>query len=88
MRRADWRLFRELVVDSLARLFPDGVIESKFGVGVWDGVREQSCRVTVYGLADVAGVGVLRDELAYLARIFCQDAIALTVGNDYLVEAD
>lgn len=33
-------------------------------------------------------LGVLRDELAYLARIFCQDAICLTVGNDYLVEGD
>lgn len=86
MPAADWRRFRTKVRRALVDACPDAVLETHHGVGVWDGVREQSCKVTALAgdLAPTA-LGRLHSALGELAAAFRQDAIAVTVGRSELV---
>lgn len=86
MPATDWRRFRAMVRRALVDACPDAVLETHHGVGVWDGVREQSCKVTALA-GDLGPAALLRlsESLAGLASAFRQDAIAVTVGRSELV---
>jgi hypothetical protein len=71
-------------------------LERHIGRGVWDGVAEDSCKVTLNttdkllaGLCDFTHGGLvcdcLIDELAWLSAGFKQDAVAVAVGRSSLV---
>ena len=67
-----------------------GRIESHYGVGVWDGVVEDSAKVTRYGTAwgQERNAAWLRAELGEVARVYRQDAIALVIGEGELIGPD
>lgn len=60
-------------------------VEVHYGKGVWDGVEEESAKITVLAESDRHfGLADLRGYLSELARQYSQDAIALTVGESEL----
>lgn len=67
-----------------------GRLESHYGVGVWDGVTEDSAKVTRYGTAwgQERDAAWLRAELGDLARVYRQEAIALVIGEGELIGPD
>jgi len=67
----------------------DGVVapfyyEQHSGIGVWDGVEEESFKITTLSDQPMTYRAWLRDELGDLAPQFDQLAIALTVGESEL----
>src|SRR5664280_1000279 len=64
-----------------------GRIESHYGVGEWDGVSEDSAKITRYGTTwgQERSAAWLRAELGEVARVYRQDAIALVVGEGELI---
>ncbi|WP_263729975.1 hypothetical protein [Cellulomonas sp. SG140] len=58
--------------------------ERHYGAGEWDGIREESVRVTLLGVVEVREAQ-LRLELAELADQYRQDAVALSWGESVLV---
>lgn len=66
------------------------ITEQHRGKGEWNGVEEESCKVTI--LADFAAyptdvIGVITGYLRSLSWQYGQDAIALTVGVSELISA-
>jgi len=69
-----------------------GKTETHYGVGTWDGVTEESVKITRYGTAwrrstdyITEGYVWLRAELGEIARVYRQDAIALVIGEGELI---
>jgi len=62
-------------------------VEIHRGTGVWDGVTEDSAKITVLrnDYADADYLRELRQVLSFLAREYGQDAIAFTVGTSELL---
>ena len=82
-----WRAFEQDVQELLSRA-TGASTETHRGVGSWEGVVEESTKVTL--LADSplnVNIGYIRVNLADLARLYDQDAIALTIGESELVTA-
>lgn len=83
-----WAEFEDKVNELVARfVYGDGAVEVHHGVGVWDGVAEEST-VTTLRIRDsltAGAVTALRGRLRNLADIYGQDAIALTIGQSELV---
>jgi len=67
-----------------------GRLESHYGVGEWDGVTEDSAKVTRYGTAwgQERDADWLRAEIGDLARVYRQEAIALVIGEGELIGPD
>lgn len=64
-------------------------IERHVGEGSWDGVTEDSVKIT-FGLKSALteeALDSLRHTLTGLARFYDQDAIALTIGQSELIYA-
>ena len=88
-----WAGFTELIVEALEALptrlgATESWIETHDGIGEWDGVQEQSRRVTLlHNGGELAGRDLTTLEVTLvLARSgYYQDAVALTFGGATLV---
>jgi len=86
-----WEQFIEDVKADMNRFAVEAAIhvdnvEIHRGTGFWDGVEEESAKITLLttGKADGRALSVLRRFLSELARLYSQDAIALTIGQSEL----
>ena len=88
-----WHQFVEDVkadmVFTYADLYLDGAertFEVHYGKGVWEGVEEESAKITLLAEfeLDERGLSELRRLLSENARQYGQDAIALTIGTSEL----
>lgn len=82
-----WGQFQEDVKADMLHAIPADLAEVHRGVGVWDGVEEESVKLTL-----LCHTAPTRDMLAELralmsenARHYGQDAVALTIGESELV---
>lgn len=71
------------------------IVERHYGKGEWNGVEEESRKVTILAEFDDAGsadmveeLRTIRTGLALLANQYGQDAIALTIGQSELISSD
>ena len=85
-----WERFIEDVKSDMAstyaNLYLDGAertFEVHYGKGVWEGVEEESAKITLLAEfeLDERGLSELRRLLSENARYYDQDAIALTVAD-------
>ena len=83
----DWLRFRVEILEALEPLTgPKAWTETHYGEAEWEGVKEESAKVTVLGAwTDAAGLATLRNRLRNLAAQYDQDAIAVSVGTSDLV---
>jgi hypothetical protein len=63
---------------------PDRFSETHTGTGQWQGVTEESRKITVHAVEVILSEG-LRARLWDLARHYGQDAVALTIGETHLI---
>lgn len=64
-----------------------GTLEQHMGVGYWQGVPEESAKITLLVENSLnVNTGYIRVNLERLARTYDQDAIALTIGESELIE--
>lgn len=87
-----WERFIEDVEAEMVRHLQAGqvepvTVEIHRGKGEWNGVTEESAKVTVLrnGYAEYDYLASLHFVLSQLARDYGQDAIALTVGHSILL---
>ena len=59
-------------------------IETHYGKGTWDGVEEESVKISVLSDQPLTHLSYLRGALTDLAEEYGQDAIALTIGTSEL----
>lgn len=82
-----WEQFKEDVQADLLQAVPSDIVEVHYGTGMWDGVEEESCKITV--LRHAKPTPDMLDDLHRLmaenARHYGQDSIAVTVGESVLV---
>ena len=73
--------YADLYLDGAERTF-----EVHYGKGVWEGVEEESAKITLLAEfeLDERGLSTLRNYLSENARQYGQDAIALTIGTSEL----
>ena len=93
MTLSAWSRFVEDVTADMAStyadLYLDGAertFEVHYGKGVWEGVEEESAKITLLAEFehDERGLSTLRNYLSENARQYGQDAIALTIGTSEL----
>lgn len=91
MSTKDWSLFQIRASTDLNNTFEDRVefVDVHQGVGVWEGISEQSCKITaiINGAVTADETTKLRVAAADLAARFQQDAVALSVGQSFLITA-
>ena len=95
MSDLDWSTFEDDVTEALLSGFPCHrhlTVEVHRGIGTWDGVTEESVKVTVLSPAQLPDVVEscydvlhIRSELRERAAFYGQDAIALTIGTSELI---
>lgn len=85
MNDTDWQNFISAVGASVKRDAKAVYVDAAASRGEWEGIGEDS-RTWVADI-DEWDLGALRGSLKEWARIFRQDAIALTVGQTELVGA-
>lgn len=87
-----WERFAGACADALAYAARDlmaGVtrtamradVQTHYGTGVWEGVREDSAHVSLFSVHGI-DVATLRESVAELAHDYGQGAIALVVGSE------
>jgi hypothetical protein len=84
----DWTEFQNAVASALWQTSStngEAWEERHYGTAVWDGVPEESAKVTLLG-ADFTHVVALRQRLETIRGMYAQDAIALSVGTSDLIE--
>lgn len=88
MNRKKWSNFIDCVQEVFAAITPDpSWIELHLGSGTWEGVTEDSAKVTLLiGDLNQDDLDYLRVNLRRLARMFKQDAIALVVAESQLIK--
>lgn len=81
-----WEQFIEDVTADMLRAVPSDIVEIHRGEGTWDGVEEESAKITLlrHSKATADMLDDLRRYLSELARQYGQDAIALTIGQSEL----
>ena len=91
MSDEQWATFVEDVkadmASTYADLYLDGAertFEVHYGKGVWEGVEEESAKITLLSDQPLTHLSYLRQALANLAEEYGQDAIALTIGTSEL----
>lgn len=87
MRIGLWERFVADVTADLLTAVPSDIVETHHGMGEWDGIAEESCKVTVLRHSEPTGemLDALRASMSDNARVFGQDAIAITIGRSELV---
>tara|TARA_R110002020_G_scaffold404912_1_gene614957 strand:- start:4038 stop:4358 length:321 start_codon:yes stop_codon:yes gene_type:complete len=90
MRDIAWSTFEDQINALMASYVENGsVVEMHSGTGGWNGVSEDSTKVTLiteHPLTD-RKLADLKRGLAYYAAQYTQDAIALTIGQSELITA-
>lgn len=93
-----WADFQADVLSSLAKTTGERLafVETHTGIGVWEGVYEESAKITAvvdystsafnYYSPEGSALGMKHVELPALAVRYGQDAIALTWGDVHLVK--
>ena len=93
MSDEQWATFVEDVKADMASTYADlyldraeRTFEVHYGKGVWEGVEEESAKITLLAEfeLDERGLSTLRNYLTDLAGEYGQDAIALTIGTSEL----
>ena len=81
-----WEQFIEDVKADMLSAVPSDICELHCGTGVWDGVEEESAKITLlrHSKATDDMLDELRRLLSENARQYGQDAIALTIGTSEL----
>ena len=81
-----WEQFIEDVEADMLHAIPSDLAEIHRGKGVWDGVEEESAKITLlrHSKATDDMIDELRRLLSENARQYGQDAIALTIGTSEL----
>ena len=81
-----WEQFVEDVKADMLHAIPSDICELHRGKGVWDGVEEESAKITLRRSAEASPemLSELRRLLSENARQYGQDAIALTIGTSEL----
>lgn len=81
-----WEQFIEDVRADMLHAVPSDLAEIHRGTGTWDGVEEESAKITLlrHSKATDDMLDDLRRYLSELARQYGQDAIALTIGQSEL----
>lgn len=81
-----WEQFKGDVEADMLAAVPSDIVETHFGTGVWDGVEEESAKITLLRHSEptAAMLAKLRAYLSKSARHYGQDAIALTIGQSEL----
>lgn len=59
-------------------------IEAHYGKGTWDGIEEESAKISVLSDKPLTHLNYLRQALTHLAEEYGQDAITLTIGESEL----
>ena len=85
MTITDWEQFIEDVKADMLMFAVESAIhvesvEIHRGKGTWEGVEEESAKITLLTPAQSDNPGILRRYLSENARQYGQDAIALTIG--------
>lgn len=83
-----WREFQERVVHILLQLrehtdMGEPSVEIHTGTGVWDGVPEESAKISMYNEGGF-DLDAIRGHLAELKANYKQDNIALIVGSELI----
>ena len=86
LSKAQWHQFIEDVEADMLSAVPSDICELHRGTGVWDGVEEESAKITLLRHAEASPemLSELRRLLSENARQYGQDAIALTIGTSEL----
>ena len=87
---AQWSGFQAETYGALADVSTaQDVFEFHNGIGVWEGVSEESHKVTLLAERELpTDLKIsLRADLARIGRRFEQDAIALTIGESMLIRS-
>ena len=81
-----WARFAEDVTADLLAAVPSDIVETHYGTGEWDGIPEDSCKITVLRHSEptAAMLDNLRRYMSENARVYGQDAIAITIGKSEL----
>ncbi len=84
----DWRAYVSEVSHLLRRYAANRTswIEVHYGIGTWDGVAEESAKITIHDArTGGSAVPTLTRALRYLAGCHDQDALAVSVGRSELI---
>lgn len=87
---SEWRMFQDDVSHEMRKCFDARtveLVERHYGVGSWEGVEEESCKVTFVLKHEIPAddLNEMRYRLTELARHYGQSAIALHHGVSELV---
>ena len=78
-----WAGFRNDIQTVLSNHYAEVYVNAAAGRGTWEGVEEENA--TWVASVDTAFIPGVRARLKYMADLYKQDAIALTVGDTALV---
>lgn len=87
MSSLDWTEFQNAVASALWQTSStngEAWEERHYGTAVWDGVTEESAKITLLN-ASFTHVVALRQRLETIRGMYGQDAIALSVGTSDLI---
>lgn len=86
MTLTNWELFKGDVAADMQAALNTPTHELHTGKGVWQGVEEESAKVTILRESEptASELDATRRFLSELARQWGQDAIALTIGKSEL----
>ncbi len=97
MPEHEWAMFEDRINETLCYFGGEqhreggdpSMIETHRGTGVWDGVEEESIKMTLLTTTPIRPLNleVLRKDLGQIAYHHRQDAIALTIGTSELIGA-
>ena len=92
MSEQNWADFVDTIEAHFAGLIldwqdADAVVETHRGTGIWDGVEEESAKITLLssGTMNPTELGQTRVLLNKLANKYNQEAIAFTIGESELI---
>lgn len=92
MSDTKWFAFQGQVIALVASFAKDwmagtDVVEHHVGTGAWEGVTEESCKVTLLSHVSLGENAIedLKKGLAYYAEAYDQEAVALTIGQSELI---
>ena len=81
-----WMRFQADIRLALTECGADIYVDAARSVGEWQGIIEDSC--TFVASVPIENLAHLDTDLAYLTRVYRQDAIAVTLGTTQFVSAE
>lgn len=91
----DWERFQYVTLSAFrnaagADNFDSAIFEQGEGEGIWEDVQEDNYRVAIHGLSETVARSIayeVGDRMAFVAKDFRQDAVAVGVVESFIVEA-